>query len=123
MNRSRSFLIAPVLLAAASCAQQVTAPRPTTAEPSPRIVAAICGGGPTRAVRVLRNASGAIGGYVAVPSIMDSPISYFDADGKPLTVFHIFDSDAAKTAASAIIARLSAAFPREEIVPCPPPRH
>ena len=113
----RLFLLAPLLLVA-SCAQQVTPAWPTTPEPSPRIVAAICGGGPTRAVRVLRNDAGAVGGYVAVPSVMDSPIAFHDATGKTLTVFHIFDTDAAKAAASAIIERQRAAFPREEIVPC-----
>jgi hypothetical protein len=112
------FLLAAVLLALAACAQRAAPSWPTTAEASPRIVASICGGGPTRAVRVLRNPAGAVGGYVAVPSIMDSPIAFHDANGKNVAVFHIFDSDAAKAAASATIDGLRAAFPREEIVPC-----
>lgn len=117
-RRITGRLSVPVLLALASCAQQVPPAWPTTPEPSPRIVAAVCGGGPTRAVRVLRNADGAVGGYVAVPAIMDSPIAYHDAAGKLLTVFHIFGTDASKAAASAVIDRLRSQFPREEIVPC-----
>lgn len=111
------ILVVPCLLAAgALCAQPVPS-FPTTAQPLQEIVRASCSG-PTRGVMVLRNGEGAVGGYVALPSIMDSPIAYRDAEGKVLTVFHIFDSDAGKAAASEVTQRLKSSFPREEFVPC-----
>lgn len=119
MKHGRRLLVAPLLLAAAALsAQDAPPPFPTTPEASPEIVRATCAGGPTRGVSVLRNADGAVGAYVAVPSIMDSPIRYYDAAGKGLTVFHIFDSDAGKAASSAIVKRLSQEFPRQEFVAC-----
>lgn len=114
-------LTTPFLLAAAALsAHEVPTAWPTTTQPSPEIIRAACGG-PTRGVLVLRNADGAVGGYVALPSIMDSPIAYRDAAGTVLTVFHIFDSDAGKAAAAAIVQRLKAQFPREAFTACAAP--
>jgi hypothetical protein len=117
-NDRRRLLVAPLLLAAAALsAQEVPSSWPTTAQPSPQIIRTACNG-PVRGVLVLRNGQDVVGGYVAVPGIMDSPIACRDAAGQLLTVFHIFDTDAGKAAASAIVQRLKAEFPREEFVAC-----
>ena len=106
-----------LVVALAACAQPPASPPPPS-QPSPAIITKTCAG-PTRAVRVLRNAAGVIGAYVAVPAILDSPIYYNDAKGEPLTMFHIFGPDQEKVRSSAIVKQLTADFPREEIVPCP----
>jgi hypothetical protein len=69
-------------------------------------------------VKVLKDASGAIGGYVLQPAIRDAPIPYLDRDGNILTSFHIFGSDQEKRSAMAIIGPLTKRFPVEERLDC-----
>ncbi|MEP7053486.1 MAG: hypothetical protein ABJB12_24190 [Pseudomonadota bacterium] len=66
----------------------------------------------------LRNAAGVVGGYVLQPTIMDAPISYLDCRGEPLTWFHIFATNAEKSASMKIIDPLRRAFPIEEPLNC-----
>jgi hypothetical protein len=67
----------------------------------------------SRHVVALEDAGGEIGGYVFQPSVMDAPVFYYDRNGNPLTVFHIFAPDAEKEKASKIIQQLRAQYPIE----------
>lgn len=89
---------------------------------APTIVERYCrtDGPVTYGVMIFKDRSGDIGGYQVSTSIMDSPVHYFDALGKPLTMFHIFGPAAERAAADRIVKALSAAFPLQERLRCPP---
>ena len=72
-----------------------------------------------RTVKVLKDASGNIGGYIVNLPELDSEVTFLDALGNELTVFHIFDPDEKKRQASAIIEPLKNKFPLEEQLICP----
>jgi hypothetical protein len=72
-------------------------------------------------ITVMRDASGKIGGYVHQMPIMDSPISYLDAQGAQVARFHIFGSDEEKKHNEPIIDALRAAYPVQAPLECPAP--
>jgi hypothetical protein len=49
---------------------------------------------------------------------MDSPIPYFDSNGRHLAMFHIFGSAEEKKKASSVIDQLKSQFPVEERLDC-----
>ena len=69
--------------------------------------------GPQWIVAVFVNEAGEVGGYRAGMAIMDSPISYFRADGTPLGVFHIFGDSEENAAAQAALDTLRVSYPIE----------
>ena len=86
----------------------------TELEITPRLRAQYGEPGPARWIVVLFvDEAGQVGGYRAGLAIMDSPISYFDADGNLLGTFHIFGPPAENDAAQAARARLQASYPIE----------
>lgn len=86
----------------------------TEAELVPRLRAQYGQPGPARWIVVLYvNDAGEVGGYRAGMAIMDSPISYFDADSNVLGVFHIFGPAAENEKANAALAKLQARYPIE----------
>jgi len=92
-------------------------------QPTPEILARFCptAAGPAPAgITVLRDASGKIGGYVYSGPIMDSPVSYLDAQGVQVAMFHIFGSDEEKKRNAPIIEALRAAYPLQAPLSCPP---
>ena len=92
-------------------------------QPTPEILARFCptAAGPApKSITVLRDASGKVGGYVYSGPIMDSPVSYLDAQGGQVAMFHIFGSDEEKKRNAPIIDALLAAYPSQARLSCPP---
>ena len=92
-------------------------------QPTPEILTRFCptAAGPApEGITVLRDASGQIGGYVYSGPIRDSPVSYLDAQGVQLAMFHIFGSDEEKKRNAPIIDALRAAYPLQAPLSCPP---
>jgi hypothetical protein len=73
---------------------------------------------------MFRDDQGRIGGYAAHSTVMDSPIHYFDALGKPLGTFHIFGDAAENKKTQKIVDALKEKFPHEDDAgwPAPLPR-
>ena len=69
-------------------------------------------------VTIFKDREGNIGGYAAQRTIGDSPIYYFDAEGKGIATFHIFGLDEEKAKADEIIKKLKAQFPVQETLDC-----
>jgi hypothetical protein len=91
-------------------------PSPPSGGPPPSRVTAWCEGeGPAKRHAVaMKDATGTVGAYRLSQAILDSPVVYLKPDGGDLTVFHIFDDDAARAAAGAIVDDLRARYPLEE---------
>ena len=72
-----------------------------------------------RKVTVLKDSNGVIGGYIINLPVLDTPISFLDADGKFLASFDIFGTDEEKEEDSKIINDLIKRFPIQEPLVCP----
>ena len=77
-----------------------------------------CGERSFYTVKVLKDASGEIGGYVLQPAIRDAPISFLDHEGNILASFHIFGNAEEKRDAMAAVGPLTKRFPVEEGLDC-----
>jgi hypothetical protein len=60
------------------------------------------------------NAAGDVGGYRAGVAILDSPISYFHADGTSIGMFHIFAPEGENAKYQPAIDALTARYPIEQ---------
>ena len=90
---------------------------PSTKAANEKILTQYCA--PPFQVTLMKDKEGNIGGYmVNRTDVMDTPVTYFDAQGEPLASFHIFASDAEKKAASSKIDELRKRFPLESRVDC-----
>jgi hypothetical protein len=90
----------------------VTSPRDTV---EARLRAQYGQPGPARWIVVLYvNADGEVGGYRAGMAIMDSPVSFFDADGTLIGVFHIFAPAGENAKYQRTIDALVASYPIEQ---------
>ena len=86
----------------------------TESEIVPRLRAHYGAPAPARWIIVLFvDAVGNVGGYRAGLAIMDSPISYFDAEGGLLGTFHIFGPPEDNATAQAALAELQSRYPIE----------
>lgn len=63
---------------------------------------------------VFRNDQGLIGGYVSHDAILDSPIHYYDANGKYLGTFHIFGDSTENRKTEVVVTEMKKHFPHED---------
>jgi hypothetical protein len=69
-------------------------------------------------VVVYTDDQGIVGGYRAGMALMDSPVSYFRADGTPVGIFHVFADPAENAKHKPAIDELHARFPHERPFTC-----
>ncbi len=69
-------------------------------------------GGPGARIFALEDEAGNLGGYTVSGPVMDGPITYLDARGEVIGVFHIFGDPQTTENVPGTIARLNAQFPK-----------